>query len=87
MADQAPQMSAGLVQGLGRALAFALLAAFFAQLGPVDPGQLHVVGDPDLGDGHPFQAGVVQIRSQGRSDHALDDSGYTGGAGVDFSHY
>ena len=60
---QGTQASFGLVQGLLRAAAFALLVSFMAELGPVDFRDLQIVGDAHFGDGHVGQSLVVQLRS------------------------
>ena len=51
-ADQRAQAALGLVQRLLGAFAFALFLAGVAELGPVDLGQLQIVGHTDLGDRH-----------------------------------
>ena len=85
-AYQGTQASFGLVQGLLRAAAFALLVSFVAELGPVDFRDLQIVGDAHFGDGHVGQSLVVQLRLHGRCDHTLNQRRDARGAGIGSCH-
>ena len=86
-AHEGTQTALGLVQRLLCAATLALLVAFTAKLGPVDLGNLQIVGHAHFGDGHVCETFVVQLRLHGGCDHTLDQRRDTCGARIGSCHY
>ena len=85
-AHHGAQASLGLVERLLGALAFALLMAVPAQRGPVDLGELEIIGHLDVGDRHVLESLVVQRGFHIRGDHTLDERRDAGGARIGSLH-
>ena len=85
-AHEGTQTTLGLVQCLLCTAAFALLMAFTAKLGPIDFGDLQIVGHTHFGDGHVCETLIVQLRLHGGCDHTLDQRRDACGARIGSCH-
>ena len=79
-------MSLGLIESLLGTLTFAILVAFMTKLGPVDLGDLQIIGHTHFRDGDAGQSLVVQLMLDGRGDHTLNQSRNTRGTWVGSCH-
>ena len=85
-ADQRTQPPFRLIERLLGALALPLLAPIMPKLGPVHLGDLQVIGDAHIGDGHARKPLVVQLSFHRRRDHPLDQRRDSCGARVRSCH-
>ena len=86
VAHQRTQVTLGLIERLLGALAFAFLVAFVAELGPVDLGDLQIVGHTNFGDGDAGESLVMQFALNGGGDDTLNQGRNTCGARVGSCH-
>ena len=70
---QCAQAAFRLIQRLLGTFAFTLLFSVMTELGPVDGGDLQIIGDPYISNGHAVEPLVVKLAFQRRSDHTLDE--------------